>query len=156
MLDLNYNYIISSLTQCNKSLNYIPSEVMSELRYQHQLRFQRLAKHYWSFQQHSLKYILVDAGQIIIGSKYLPSALTHSIAVTTVRFTRAPLSYRRLSLSTSTLTLASIMSIIPVSSMLQTFSGRIVLFWSTSLIFLNQSISLSLMLFRCIKKYYIT
>ena len=33
----------------------------------------------------------VDAGQMIIGSRYLPSTFTYSTAVTTVRFARAPL-----------------------------------------------------------------
>ena len=33
----------------------------------------------------------VVAGQIIIGVKYLPSALVHSIAVTVIRLIRAPL-----------------------------------------------------------------
>ena len=35
MLDLKYNYIIGSLIWCGESLNCVPSEVVSELRYQH-------------------------------------------------------------------------------------------------------------------------
>jgi hypothetical protein len=67
----------------------------------------------------------VVAGQIIIGLRYLSSALIHSIAVTVVRLTRAPLQSRLLSLPTRTLTEPGIDSITPVSSILYTFSVRI-------------------------------
>ena len=89
----------------------------------------------------------VVASQIIIGSKDLPFALMHSMVVTIVRLTPMPLQSCGSSLLTRTWIEPSMHSMTPVSSILQTFSGRIAGSCNTSPITSNQCIILLQMLF---------
>jgi hypothetical protein len=89
----------------------------------------------------------VVAGHMIIGVRYSPLALMHSIAVTVVRLTRAPLQPCISSLPTRTLTDPGIESITPVSSMFHTFSGRTLGSCSTLPITSNQCVNFSCVFF---------
>jgi hypothetical protein len=75
---------------------------------------------------------------MIIGGKHLPSALMHSMAVTVVRLTYAPLYALVSSRPTSTFTDPSMESMTPVSSMLYTFSAATVGFFGTFSMTANQ------------------
>jgi hypothetical protein len=85
----------------------------------------------------------VFEGQIIRGSRDLPSAKMHSTAVIRVRLTAAPRCLLSSSRPTKTLRDPSTPNSTPVSSILYTFSARIAGWQSCGAITWNQSTTLS-------------